>query len=176
MLHSLVKPKFFIPVHGEYRHLKKHAQLAEELGMKESNTLIAEIGDTVELTSNSMKFSEKFSAGSKFVDGIGIDGADSFVLRDRIHLSEDGLVVVVVGLDELTSQLISLEIISKGLVISDSMIQEMKANATNTLSQIDLRAVRDENELKGIIRRSIKNYLFKATKKNPMILPVVMVV
>ena len=176
VLHSLVKPKFFIPVHGEYRHLKKHALLAENLGMKESNTLIAEIGDTVEFTSNSMRLGEKFHAGSKFVDGIGIDGADSFVLRDRIHLSEDGLVVVVVGVDELTTQLVSLEIISKGLVVADTMIQEMKANVTNTLSQIDLRAVRDETELKGIIRRSVKNYLFKATKKNPMILPVVMVV
>lgn len=176
VLHSLVKPKFFIPVHGEYRHLKKHVLLAENLGMKESNTLIAEIGDTVEFTSNSMKFGEKFQAGSKFVDGIGIDGADSFVLRDRIHLSEDGLVVVVVGVDELTTQLVSLEIISKGLVVADTMIQEMKTNVTNTLSQIDLRAVRDETELKGIIRRSVKNYLFKATKKNPMILPVVMVV
>ena len=146
------------------------------LGMKETNIVIAEIGDTVELTDKTIKFGEKFKAGSRFVDGVGIDGEDSFVLRDRIHLSEDGLVVVVVGVDEFSAQLTSLEIIGKGLVFSDSMIAEAKANVTSTLSRIDLRTVRDENELAGIIRRSIKNYIYKATKKNPMILPVVMVV
>ncbi len=176
MLHSLINPKFFIPVHGEYRHLKKHARLAESLGMKENNILIADIGDTVELTSNTIKFGDKFKAGSRFVDGVGIDGADSFVLRDRIHLSEDGLVVVVVGVEELSAQLSSLEIIGKGLVFSDEMIAEAKANVVNALKKVDLRTVRDEAELNGIIRRSIKNYIFKATKKNPMILPVVMVV
>ncbi len=176
VLHSLLKPKFFIPVHGEYRHLKKHARLAESLGMKEYCISIADIGDTVELTQNTMKFGEKFHAGSKFVDGVGIDGADSFVLRDRIHLSEDGLVVVVVGIDQLTVKLSSLEIVSKGLVFTDQMIEEAKSNVVNTLSQVDLRAMRDTAELEAVIRRSIKNYIFKATKKNPMILPVVMVV
>ena len=176
MLHSLIKPKFFIPVHGEYRHLKKHARLAESVGMRESNILIADIGDTVELTKDTIKFGEKFPAGSRFVDGVGIDGADSFVLRDRIHLSEDGLVVVVVGVEELSAQLTSLEIIGKGLVFSEEMIAEAKANVINALKRVDLRTVRDETELNGIIRRSIKNYIFKATKKNPMILPVVMVV
>ena len=176
MLHSLIKPKFFIPVHGEYRHLKKHARLAESVGMRESNILIADIGDTVELTKDTIRFGEKFPAGSRFVDGVGIDGADSFVLRDRIHLSEDGLVVVVVGVEELSAQLTSLEIIGKGLVFSEEMIAEAKANVINALKRVDLRTVRDETELNGIIRRSIKNYIFKATKKNPMILPVVMVV
>ena len=176
VLHTLVKPKFFIPVHGEYRHLKKHARLAESLGMKESNILISDIGDTVELTQNTMKFGEKFRAGSRFVDGVGIDGEDSFVLRDRIHLSEDGLVVVVVGLDEMSAALTSLEIVGKGINVTDAMISEMRANVTNSLKQVDLRAIRDENELSTIIRRSIKNYIFKATKKNPMILPVIMVV
>ena len=176
VLHSLVKPKFFIPVHGEYRHLKKHAMLAESLGMRETNIAIAQIGDTVEFTENTMKFGEKFVAGSRFVDGVGIDGADSFVLRDRIHLSEDGLLVVVVGVEELSARLTSIEIIGKGLVLTDAIIDEAKASVVNTLSHIDLRTVRDETELNGIIRRSIKNYVFKATKKNPMILPVVMVV
>jgi ribonuclease J len=176
VLHSLLNPKFFIPVHGEYRHLKKHAQLAESLGVKSGCTIIAEIGDTVEVSANDIKFGEKIKAGSRFVDGVGIDGADSFVLRDRIHLSEDGLVVVVVGVEEASAQLSSLEIIGKGLVFSDSMVAEAKANVINALKNIDLRTVRDENELAAIIRRSIKNYIFKQTKKNPMILPVVMVV
>ena len=176
ILHTLLKPKFFIPVHGEYRHLKKHAFLAESLGTKESNILLADIGDTVEITANDMKFGEKFKAGSRFVDGVGIDGLDSFVLRDRIHLSEDGLVVVVAGFDEFTAQLSSLEIIGKGLVFSDAMISETKSHLINALNAIDLRTIADEKELSNIIRRSIKNYIFKATKKNPMILPIVMVV
>ena len=175
-LHSLVKPKFFIPVHGEYRHLKKHATLAMEMGLNESCIQIAEIGDTVELTSNTIKKGEKIPAGSRFVDGVGIDGTDSFVLRDRIHLSEDGLVVVVACLDELSASLTSLEIIGKGLVLSNEMLIEAKSHLTHLLDNIDLRAVRDENELSGIIRRGLKNYIFKITKKNPMILPVIMVV
>ncbi len=175
-LHALVKPKFFIPVHGEYRHLKIHARLAESMGVKPYNILIADIGDTVLLDGKSMKFGDKFQAGSKFVDGVGIDGTDSFVLRDRIHLSEDGLVVAVVCVEELSATLSSLEIVSKGLMFTDAMISEAKANLKNTLNQIDLKSVRDENELASIIRRSLKNYILKATKKNPMILPVVMVV
>lgn len=176
ILHSLVKPRFFIPVHGEYRHLKKHAQLAQSLGMRESNTLIADIGDTVLIDGKDMKFGEKFPSGSRFVDGVGIDGADSFVLRDRIHLSEDGLVVAVVAVDEYSAKLSSVEIIGKGLVLSDEMVNEAKANLLNTLNQTDMRKVRDEAELSAIIRRNLKNYLFKVTKKNPMLVPVVMVV
>ncbi|MBQ8427167.1 MAG: ribonuclease J [Clostridia bacterium] len=176
VLHSLVKPKFFIPVHGEYRHLKKHAKLAESLGMRESNILIAEIGDTAELTENTIRFGEKFQAGSRFVDGIGIDDADSYVIRDRRHLAEDGIFVISVGLDELTAKLVSVEIIGKGLVLSDTIIEDAKTHVVSMLNSIDLRTVRDETELSNIIRRSTKNYLFKATKKNPMILPVIMVV
>jgi len=176
VLHSLLTPKFFIPVHGEYRHLKKHAQLAQELGMKESNIMIADIGDTVEFTTKTMTRGEKFPAGSRFVDGVGIDGADSFVLRDRIHLSEDGVIVAVVGLDELTAQLKSLKIVVKGLALDDMMVKEMTANLKNTLNQLDLRAVKSEEELCAIVKKQIKNYVFRTTKKNPMLLPVIMVV
>jgi ribonuclease J len=176
VLHTLVKPKFFIPVHGEYRHLKKHANLAESLGTKENNILIAEIGDTVELTENTIKFGEKFPSGSRFVDGVGIDDADSYVIRDRRHLAEDGIVVISVGLDELTAKLVSLEIVGKGIVLLDSMIEDAKTNVVKMLNGIDLRTVRDEEELSNIIRKSVKNYLFKATKKNPIILPIIMVV
>ncbi len=175
-LHSLVKPKFFIPVHGEYRHLKKHATLAQEVGLKKDNVVIAEIGDTVELTTKTIRKGEKTPAGSRFVDGIGIDGADSFVLRDRIHLAEDGLVVVVAGVDEFSASLNSLEIIGKGLVVTEKIINEAKVNLTNLLKKIDLRKVSDQNELSSIIRRGLKNYLFKATGKNPVIMPIIMVI
>ncbi len=174
VLHSLLNPKFFIPVHGEYRHLKKHAQLAESLGMKAGATFIADIGDSVEFTGNKMRVVEKVHAGSKFVDGIGVDGADSFILRDRIHLSEDGIIVCVLGVDELSYGISSLEIIAKGLALDEIMLDNTRMQVINALEKVDLRAVRDEAELSSIIRRVIKNYVFKVTKKNPMILPIVM--
>lgn len=176
VLHTLVKPKFFIPVHGEYRHLKKHAQLAESLGTRKSNIAIAEIGDTIALDSRTMVKDQKIPAGTRFVDGIGIDDADSFVLRDRIHLSEDGLVVIVCGIDQLSRSLASIEIISRGLTLTDNMIAEIKTNLTVALDRVDLRAIDDENEIRALLRRSVKNYIFKVTKKNPMLIPVVMVV
>ena len=176
LIHTLLNPEFFIPVHGEYRHLKKHVDLAKSLGMKDGQMLIAEIGDTVLLDGKTLKRGEKFKAGSRFVDGVGIDGEDSFVLRDRIHLSEDGLFVIVAGVEEASAELTSLEIIGKGLVVTDEIIAGARANILNALKNVDLKAVRDEQELAAIIRRGVKNYLFKATKKNPMILPIVMVV
>lgn len=176
ILHSLLKPKFFIPVHGEYRHLKKHIDLAKSLGMRAGNTLIAEIGDTVELTTKQMTRGEQFKAGSKYVDGNGIDGEDSFVLRDRIQLSEDGFLVVVVGLDEFTAELASLEIIAKGLSLSEEATAEAKANIVNALKQLDLKKIKDEQQLSGLIRRNVRNYVQKVTKKNPMILPIIMVI
>ncbi|MBQ3116634.1 MAG: ribonuclease J [Clostridia bacterium] len=176
VLHSLVKPKFFIPVHGEYRHLKKHARLAQDLGMKEYATLIADIGDTVEFTENTMKFGEKFPSGSRFVDGVGIDGADSFILRERVRLSEEGVIVAVVGLDEYSMQLKSLEIVVKGLSLDQVAIKEMKANLVNTLKQVDLRAMRGEEELTALVKKQVKNFVIRVAKKNPMILTVIMAV
>jgi ribonuclease J len=144
--------------------------------MKAGNTLIAEIGDTVELTTKQMTRGEQFKAGSKYVDGNGIDGEDSFVLRDRIQLSEDGFLVVVVGLDEFTAELASLEIIAKGLSLSEEATAETKANIVNALKQLDLKKIKDEQQLSGLIRRNVRNYVQKATKKNPMILPIIMVI
>ncbi len=175
VLHSLVNPKFFVPVHGEYRHLKKHAQLAQKVGMKESNILIADIGDTVELTQDTMRFGDRFPSGSRFVDGVGIDVSDSSVIRERVHLSEDGLITIVVSLDELSVSVKAVKIVTKGLVLEDSFVKELKANLTNALNQVDLRAVKNEEELSNIIRKSIKNFVFRAIKKNPMILPIILV-
>ena len=175
-LHSLIKPKFFIPVHGEYRHLKKHAVLAENLGMKESNILIAEIGDTVELTSRTAKFSDRIPSGSRYVDGTGIDGSDSFVLRDRIKMSEQGLVSVAVAIDELSFRALSVEIVARGVPLADFMVNEMKSAVLNSLKNFDLRKAENQEEVHAVIRKSIRNYLFKATGKNPMIMPIILMV
>lgn len=174
ILHSLVKPKFFIPVHGEYRHLKKHALLAEEMGMKKGNILIADIGSTVCVTSRTMKNDNAFSAGTRLVDGLGIDDAESVVLRDRIHLSEDGLLVVVVCLDERSGYIVSTDIIGKGFVADEKLVAEIKTALDNSLYSIDNKKGGNRGEIKNVIRRSIKNLIFKKTKKNPMILPVIM--
>lgn len=172
ILHSLVKPKFFIPVHGEYRHLKKHARLAAEMGMKKSNILIAEIGNTVELTSKEMKFGENFPAGTRLVDGFGIDGSESVVLRDRIHLSEDGLLVVVVGTEEGVP--VCTDIINKGITIDDKLMAEIRQNVNNTLKFLGVKADGERAAVKNAIRRGVKNHLIRRTKKNPMILPIIM--
>ncbi len=174
VLHSLVNPKFFIPVHGEYRHLKKHAKLAESVGMPESNIMIAEIGDTVEFTSNTAKFGEKIHAGSRFVDGVKIDDVDSVVLRDRRHLSVDGIVIINVIISERSGQLFSVKTVGKGLVFSEELEKQVQAQVVNSLKNIDIKSVGSKDELSAFIRKSIKNYLFKSTKKNPIILPVIM--
>ncbi len=172
ILHSLIKPKFFIPVHGEYRHLKKHVTLALELGVKEDNALIAEIGNTVELTSNSIKKIESFKAGSRVVDGLEIDGADSVVIKDRIHIAEDGILIVVACVDELSGELVSTEIINRGVVIGDTVINEVKTLLSNTLKSIDIKG--DNGGIaKQAIKRCLKNY-FKKAKQNPMVLPIIM--
>ncbi len=174
ILHSLVKPKFFIPVHGEYRHLRKHAKLAEDLGMRKSNILIADIGNTVEFTSRSMKFGDNFSSGTRLVDGLGIDAGESVVLRDRIHLSEDGLVVVVVCVDEGSGVIVSTDIVGKGFVMDDKLAEDLKQNVINALKNLEIKTDGNQSEIKNVVRRSLKNFLFKKTKKNPMILPVIM--
>ena len=176
VLHSLIKPKFFIPVHGEYRHLKKHANLAKSLGMQDGSIVIAEIGDTIELTDKTIKRGEKITAGTRFVDGTGIDESSSFVFRDRVHLAEQGLLIVAVGIDEFSARVRSIEVSARGLVLSEKVLGEVSAHVENALQNCDLKRVKDENEIAGIIKKSIKNYLYKITGKNPMIVPVVLVV
>ena len=174
ILHSLIKPKFFIPVHGEYRHLKKHADLAKELGTPASNIIIPEVGNTIEVTQKAIKFGDNFKAGTRLVDGIEIDGSDSVVLRDRIHISEDGIMVIVVCIDELSGELVSTEIINRGVLMNDSTLRELKEMLKKTLSGLDMKDDPDGQVVKTMVRKTIKNYIFRRTKKNPMILPIIM--
>lgn len=173
ILHSLVKPKFFIPVHGEYRHMKKHLKLAQSLGMKETNMLIAEIGTTVELTSKSMKYGESFQAGSRLVDGLNIEDSGNMV-RDRKHLAEDGVIFVVCCISAESAELLQEPVIvSKGVTLSDEQKEEMKRIVIKTVRSYDVKAMGDKSELRGAIRRAFKNYVFKRTKGSPMVLPVI---
>lgn len=172
LLHSLVKPKFFIPVHGEYRHLKKHVDLALSLGMSKGSAMICEIGDTVELTKNSMKRGESFVAGSKLVDGVFVNDENSYVLRDRIHLSEDGLVVVVLGLHEASKTVLSVDVIARGVSMPEETIEWLKTHIEDTLNSSDLKGY-DRSTIKNLLRKGVRKQLLNKTGQSPMILPVI---
>lgn len=176
ILHSLVKPKFFIPVHGEYRHLKKHCQLAKDLGMRESNMLICEIGDTVELNERSIRKGEQFHAGSKLVDGLTIDDTTT-VVRDRIHLAEDGIIVAIVCVSAETGESIQdPSFICKGISLGDAILNDCKASVVRTISDFDIKDIGDNQECRHQLRKNLKNLIFKKTKNTPMIIPVITVI
>lgn len=176
ILHSLLKPKFFIPVHGEYRHLKKHCMLAKELGMREGNMLICDIGDTVELTERSMKKSEQFHAGSKLVDGLTVDDATT-VVRDRIHLAEDGILVAIACVSAESGECMQEPFfICKGINLSEGLLADCKNAVIKTLSDFDIKQIGDNQECRHQVRKSLKNLIFKKTKNTPMIIPVITVI
>lgn len=176
-MHSLLKPQFFIPVHGEYRHLKEHTDLAQKLGMSKLNMLIPEIGNVVELTKHTMVLRGNVQAGEQLVDGLGIGEVGSVVLKDRKLLSEDGLVIVVVGVSAASGELLSDPyMITRGFVYSgeaEDLVNEAKGVLMDTLAITDLKADRDWNELRNIIRRPLRNFFYKKTKRSPMILPII---
>jgi ribonuclease J len=177
IIHSLIKPKFFIPVHGEYRHLKEHVDLAQRLGMPKENTMIAEIGNVVEITKNTMVKRGNVTAGEQLVDGLGIGDVGSVVLKDRKLLSEDGLVIVVIGVSASSGELMSEPyMITRGFMYSgeaDSLLAEAKSVLMDTLNTIDLKEDRDWNDLRNLIRKPLRNFFFKKTKRSPMILPII---
>ncbi|MCD8375993.1 MAG: ribonuclease J [Oscillospiraceae bacterium] len=178
IIHALLKPKFFIPVHGEQRHLKTHAKLAREMGMSPRNILISDIGKVIELTPNSIKINGTVPAGKVFVDGYGVGDVGSVVLRDRKHLAEDGMIVVVVSLSGSDGALVSgPDIITRGFVYvkeSDSLMEELRTVALEALNRCQAGGVADWTGIKSAIKSDISGFLYKKTKRNPMILPVIM--
>ena len=177
LIHNLIKPKFFIPVHGEYRHLKEHIDLAKKMNMPATNCLIPEIGNVVELTKNTMLVRTNVKAGEHLVDGLGIGDADSVVLKDRKQLSEDGLVIVVLGVSDATGELINEPyLITRGFVYADEaekLSEEAKVVLHDTLEFVNFKENRDWNELRNTIRKPLRNFFFKRTMRNPMILPII---
>ncbi|MBQ7579457.1 MAG: ribonuclease J [Clostridia bacterium] len=177
IIHSLIRPKYFIPVHGEYRHLKEHSNLAEKLGTPKHNILIPEIGMVVEVTKRGIGVCGKVQAGEMLVDGLGIGDAGSVVLRDRKLLSEDGLVVVVISVSGANGELLSEPyMITRGFVYTQEaevLVEEAKGVLLDTLKTIDLKEEHDFNELRNVIRKPLRNFFFKRTHRNPMILPII---
>jgi len=178
LMHSLVKPKFFVPVHGEYRHLKQHMDLAIKLGMDPENTLTLTNGSILELDKDSAKISGKVSSGNILVDGLGVGDVGNIVLRDRKHLSEDGLMVVVVTISKSTGALVSgPDIISRGFVSvreSEDLMDKAEDVVKKSLESCESRNVREWSHLKNNIKDDLRNYLYEQTKRNPMILPIIM--
>lgn len=176
LMHSLVKPKFFIPVHGEYRHMKTHKEMAISLGMQDRNILLASIGMQVELSQNSIKPIKMVKAGQRLVDGIGIGDMDSNVLRERKQLSEDGICVVCVNINNIAGEVTGEPfIITRGVVYADeqeSFVQDAKATIIASLKEADLRGV-EPSMIRASLRRNISNFIFKRTKRRPMILTIV---
>ncbi len=178
ILHSLVKPEYFIPVHGEYRHLREHKDLAMELGMDDKNVFIMGIGDVLEISKNNAKLNGVVEAGKVLVDGLGIGDVGNIVLRDRKHLSEDGLIIVVVAISKSTGEFIAgPDIISRGFVYvreSEKLMSEAKDVVVDALEEYKSNSKNDWNQIKTIIRDSLKGYIWKKTKRGPMILPIIM--
>ena len=178
IIHALVKPKFFIPVHGEQRHLKTHAKLAQQMGMPPKNILISDIGKVIELTPNSAKINGTVPAGRVFVDGYGVGDVGSVVLRDRKHLAEDGMIVVVVSMSGEDGSVVSgPDIITRGFVYvkeSEGLMEELRKVAVKALEECRMDTMNDWASIKSEIKNAISGFLYKKTKRNPMILPVIM--
>lgn len=178
LIHTLAKPKYFIPVHGEYRHLRQHGQLAESLGMPKENVFIGQNGAVFEFGKDYGKASGNVQSGRVLVDGLGVGDVGNIVLRDRRHLSEDGLIVVVVTISKETGKaLAGPDIISRGFVYvreSEDLIGEARKVVRVALDGCEQQNIREWSTLKSAIRDSLKDFLYGKTKRRPMILPVIM--
>lgn len=178
LIYALTKPKYAIPVHGEYRHLMKHAQLAQLIGIPKENTFIMSSGDVMEVSNQKAGVIGKVPAQGIFVDGLGVGDVGNIVLRDRQHLSENGLLIVVVTLEKYTNQVLSgPDIVSRGFVYvreSENLMDEAKIVVSDALEKCLSKNNTDWGKMKNEIKDSLSDYLWKKTKRNPMILPIIM--
>ncbi len=178
IVHALVKPKFFVPVHGEQRMLQIHSKLAQQMGMEPNHILISDIGRVMEFTHNSARLAGTVTAGQVFVDGYGVGDVGSVVLRDRRHLAEDGMIVVALSMSGEDGSLVSgPDIITRGFVYvkeSEGLLEELRQVALEALQHVDTRYATDWSAIKGAIKGDLSGYLYKKTKRSPMILPVIM--
>jgi len=178
LIHSLVKPKFFMPVHGEYRHLRQHADLAKRLGMKSDNIFIMDVGKVLELTDDSAKINGVVPAGRVLVDGLGIGDVGNIVLRDRKHLSQDGLIVVVITTERDSGNVIAgPDVISRGFVYvreSEDLMEEIKDICRKSMTKFEGKKRNDWASKKNIIKEDLRDFLYERTKRKPMILPIIM--
>ena len=178
LIHTLVKPRFFIPVHGEYRHLKQHAELAVKLGLPDSHVYIGDNGDVIELTRDSIRKSGTVMSGQVFIDGLGVGDVGNIVLRDRKHLSQDGILTVVVTIEKESGNVVAgPDIISRGFVYvreSEDLMGEARLLVRNALRQCEENHITEWATIKANIKEVLRNFLYEKTKRKPMILPIIM--
>lgn len=178
LMMSLVKPKYFIPVHGEQKHLYKHSVLAEQMGIPDQNIIISNNGTVIEISNKGIKTSETVQAGRVLVDGLGVGDVGSIVLRDRKHLAEDGIIVVTVAIDGVTREVLSgPDIISRGFVFvkeSEQLMTDIDRLVCDILEDCYIRNVRDFNGIKNKIKDGVSKFLYNKTHRSPMILPVIL--
>ncbi len=178
LIYTLVKPKYSVPVHGEYRHLKAQSRIAKDLGIAKENIFILHSGEILEMDENSAKVSGKVPVGAILVDGLGVGDVGNVVLRDRQHLAEDGIVIVVFGIDKESGQLISgPSIVSRGFVYvreSDKLIDDATDLVLDDVTEALDKGIRDWGKLKTIVKEGLGDYIWKKTKRRPMIMPIIM--
>lgn len=178
ILHSLVKPKYFIPVHGEQKHLRKHMDLALSLGMSRENIFIGDIGKMIEVSDDHMKELAPVASGKVFVDGLGVGDVGSIVLRDRKHLGQDGLIIIVASLDVYDGHVISgPDIVSRGFVYvreSEGLLDEVKQRALDILEDCAERNIHEWGVIKNKIKDDVAKLILQRTRRSPMILPILM--
>ena len=175
---SLAKPKYFIPVHGEYRQLRAHAETAKKMGIPTENIFILENGKTLELNKKDAKITTSVPSGKILVDGLGIGDVGNIVLRDRQHLSQDGLIVIVMTMDKSTGEIISgPDVVSRGFVYvreSETLMDDVKRVIKQEVRTFEEEGIRDWSTIKSTLKDDLRDYIFQRTKRNPMILPIIM--
>lgn len=178
LIYSLVKPKYSIPVHGEFRHLKAQAGIAESLGIPKENIFIMHSGDVLALDEKEAKIVDKVHTGAILVDGLGVGDVGNIVLRDRQHLAEDGILIVVLTLEKRTNQLLAgPDIVSRGFVYvreSESLMEEARQVLQEALEKCLTNRNADWSRIKLVIRDTMNEFIWKRTKRKPMILPIIM--
>lgn len=178
LMHNLVRPKFFIPVHGEYRHLVKHAKLAEDLGMSKENIFISENGQILEFTRDKGVVAGKVTSGRVLVDGLGVGDVGNIVLRDRRQLSQDGILIIVVTMNKATGQVVAgPDIVSRGFVYvreSEALMDEARDRVRQALEKCEDEKITEWATIKSNVRDALGRYLFEKTRRRPMILPIIM--
>lgn len=177
IIHGLLKPRFFLPLHGEQRHLQIHSKLAQQMGMNPKNIFIGQIGSVFEFTGKTCKLKGTVTAGKVFVDGSGVGDVGSVVLRDRKHLAEDGMIVVCVNLSaEDGSVITGPDIITRGFIYvkeSEELMNALRDVVSEAIDRCQRKHIRDWSAMKAAIKNDLSGYLYKTTKRNPMILPVI---
>lgn len=178
LLYTLVRPKYAVPVHGEYKHLTAQAKIAQSLGMAKEDIFILSSGDVLELTEDYAEVVDKVPVGGILVDGLGVGDVGNVVLRDRQHLAEDGILIVVMAMDQYSGQLVAgPDIVSRGFVYvreSDELMEEARIKVDAAVMNCLERGIYDWGKIKNITKDALSEYVWKKTKRRPMIVPIIM--